>query len=411
MLGEVFVWIVCLGTVLAILVRPRRIPEYVWALCGASLLIVFGSVPVNAAASAIGRGFQVYLFLVGLLALAELARLEGVFTWLSGRALWAAGHSKVRLFTLIYGIGVVVTALLSNDATAVVLTPAVFAVLARTDVRPLPYLYGCAFVSNAASFLLPIGNPANLLVFAKTLPPLIDWLGAFLIPSVLAIVATYAVLWLLFRTDFSGRLNVKPPVHEHQAGRGPAFVIISISCALLAVVAALGRPIGTFTFLFAAMSLAVVAFADRGVGLRVVRNMSWGIVPLVAGLFVIVQALNTTGALVLATRFVAHAATLPEPRGNVLAGLAVTIADAIFNNLPVGVIAAFSLQHAPAHIVHAALIGVDLGPNLSVTGSLATLLWMGALRSNGVSISPWHFLGVGSVVVTPALLLALMTVR
>ena len=96
------------------------------------------------------------------------------------------------------------TVLLSNDATAVVLTPAVYAATRAAKVEPLPYLFVCAFIANAASFVLPISNPANLVVFGKQMPPLSDWLRAFALPSLAAIVATYLALRLTQRRALDG---------------------------------------------------------------------------------------------------------------------------------------------------------------------------------------------------------------
>ena len=106
-------------------------------------------------------GTSVYCFLAGMMLLAELARQHGVFDWLAALAMEHAQGSQARLFMLVYGIGIVVTLLLSNDATAVLLTPAVLAVVRRAKTSPLPYLFACAFIANAASFVLPISNPAN----------------------------------------------------------------------------------------------------------------------------------------------------------------------------------------------------------------------------------------------------------
>ncbi|MGZ3553729.1 MAG: SLC13 family permease [Vulcanimicrobiaceae bacterium] len=152
------------------MLRPGRIPEWVWAVAGAAVLVGSTLVPVGPAIAAVIRGVDVYLFLAGMMTLSELARTEGVFDWLAVRALRAARGSRRRLFLLIYLVGTIVTTLLSNDATAVVLTPAVFAALARTDANPMPFLYICAFIANAASFVLPISNPANLVVFDGRLP-------------------------------------------------------------------------------------------------------------------------------------------------------------------------------------------------------------------------------------------------
>jgi arsenical pump membrane protein len=116
---------------------------------------------------------------------------------LSARAARLARGSANRLFVLVFGVGTLVTVFLSNDATAIVLTPAVAAVVrAAKAPQPLPYLLVCAFIANAASFVLPISNPANLVIYGSQMPPLLEWLPRYALPSLAAILATYAVLWL-----------------------------------------------------------------------------------------------------------------------------------------------------------------------------------------------------------------------
>ena len=142
-----------------------------------------------------------------MMLLAELARQEGLFDWLAAHAARLAGGSAARLFTLVFAVGTVVTVFLSNDATAVVLTPAVAAVVRAAQAKePLPYLFICAFIANAASFVLPISNPANLVIYGSHMPPLLAVAAAqYALPSVLSIVATYVALRLTQRAPSPGR--------------------------------------------------------------------------------------------------------------------------------------------------------------------------------------------------------------
>ena len=151
-----------------LLFRPFRIPEYVWALGAAALLPLLGAVSLDMTWGAVAEGRDVYLFLVGMMVLAELARREGLFDWLALYAVRHARGSGRRLFDLVFLVGTLVTVFLSNDATAVVLTPAVYAACRAARANPLPYLFVCAFVANAASFVLPISNPANLVAVSYT---------------------------------------------------------------------------------------------------------------------------------------------------------------------------------------------------------------------------------------------------
>src|SRR5277367_5736475 len=154
------------------LIRPRGIAEVYWAGSGALLLVLLRLIPLKLAGKAAAKGSDVYLFLIGMMLLSELAREHGVFDWLSSAALKGSHGSAARLFTLVYGVGTLVTIFMSNDATAVVLTPAILAAIRKARVAPLPYLFACAMIANAASFVLPISNPANLVVFRSSMPPL-----------------------------------------------------------------------------------------------------------------------------------------------------------------------------------------------------------------------------------------------
>ena len=180
-MSAILIWSIAAGTIAAVLLRPKNWPEAVWACLGAFILVVSRLLPVSQAGVAIAKGVDVYLFLTGMMLLSELARKEGVFDWLASLAVVAARGSRARLFSLIYLVGIVVTVFLSNDATAVVLTPAVYAAVQKARTKALPYLFICAFIANAASFVLPISNPANLVVYGETLPPLVPWLRTFLL--------------------------------------------------------------------------------------------------------------------------------------------------------------------------------------------------------------------------------------
>lgn len=411
--AHIVVWIISALTIAAILARPRGVPEYVWALGGAAFLVAFRLVSIDAAAGAVARGYDVYLFLLGMLALSELAHCQGVFAWLADRALRGARGSRRRLFFSVYGVGVLVTTLLSNDATAVVLTPAVIAVISRTDVDPMPFLYACAFVAGAASFVLPISNPANLVVFGHHLPPLGAWLKVFFLPAVAAVLGTLAMLYALSRRSLRGSFEFHGVPHVLEQSGRVAFAAIGVSAAILIIVAAVGGPIGLTTLLLGLSSTAIVRASGGSVLRNLRRGIAWSIVPLVAALFVIVQALSSTGALTVASNFFRMCEALPPLRGSLLAGFVVTLADNLFNNLPSALAAQFAFTNdsiAP-HIVHATLVAVDLGPNLAVTGSLATILWLLALRRAGIIVTPWQFLRMGCCVLVPPLLLALVLIK
>jgi arsenical pump membrane protein len=399
------------------LVRPRGIPEVWWISTGVLLLIALRLVPLPMAGHAIAKGADVYLFLTGMMLLSELAREQGVFDWVASVAVRGARGSCSRLFLLVYGVGTLVTIFMSNDATAVVLTPAILAAVRKAKVAPLPYLFVCALIANAASFVLPISNPANLVVFHTGMPPLGKWLADFGVPSVLSIVVTFVVMRILFRQELGKKIectveDAPLTVNGRLVLAGTALMI-----AVLLTASAMKQDLGLPTCLAALVITTIVSTKARSNPLRLARAVSWGTLLLVAGLFVMVDAVESQGVLKVAQQWFAWASSLGQTTGALVVGFFVGIATNLVNNLPLGLIAGGTIQAAQVKglIANAVLIGVDLGPNLSVTGSLATILWLLALRKDSGSdvdgenldVSFWKFLKVGAVAMPTALLAAL----
>jgi len=394
---------------LGVIARPWNLPEFIWAVAGAVLLVALKLLSWQDALAAAGKGLDVYFFLIGMMLLAEVARKEGLFDWLATQAVRYARQSASRLFLIVYAVGTVVTIFLSNDATAVVLTPAVYAATRAAKVEPLPYLFVCAFIANAASFVLPISNPANLVVFGERMPSLLEWLRYFSLPSLVAIVSTFLLLRWSQRSSLTGQIesNTKPAPFT----RGAAVVSFGIAATAIVLIgaSALGKDLGVPTFICGALVTAAVLLLGRKSPVPVLKDISWSVLPLVAGLFILVEGLNHTGILsALAHMLKQNAAGAPQATAWA-SGLITAFASNLVNNLPMGLIAATTTQSAQtSHLVTGAiLIGVDLGPNLSITGSLATILWLIALRREGEHVSALRFLRLGVVVMTPTLILAL----
>ncbi len=393
-------------SILLMLVRPRGIAEAYWVGGGVALLLVLRLVPLKLAGNAVAEGTDVYLFLTGMMLLSELAREHGVFDWLSSAALRGARGSCTRLFTLVYGIGTLVTIFMSNDATAVVLTPAILAAVRKAKVPPLPYLFACALIANAASFVLPISNPANLVVFHQGMPPLGRWLVSFGVPSIFAIAATYAVMRVIFRKELSNCIEQEDSERRLPANGKIVLGGLALMIAVLLTASAKGRDLGLPTCLAALAITAVVSIKARRNPSDLAKEISWETLALVAGLFVMVDAVESIGALRLTAGALDWIRGLTPAAGALVTSFAVGLANNLVNNLPLGLIAGATLQATHTHglIANAVLIGVDVGPNLSVTGSLATILWLIALRKEKLDVSFWDFLRIGFIAMPVALL-------
>jgi arsenical pump membrane protein len=409
MLPNLATWGICALATAGVLVRPFKWPEAIWAVAGALLLTILGLVPLPAAWAAVGKGLDVYLFLIGMMLISEIARREGVFDWVAAIAVKHAQGSPKRLFLLIYAVGVIVTVFLSNDAAAVVLTPAVFAAARQAKAEPLPYLFICAFIANAASFVLPISNPANLVLYGDHTPPLGQWMASFALPSLVSIVATYAALRWTQRRRLIGACASLVQQPALSAGGWTVLAGIALTAVVLLAVSAANLQLGAPTCAMGVLTTAIVLVTRRASPLPIVREVSWSVIALVAGLFVMVEALDRTGLTALIGTQLRHLSAQSVAQAAAISGTVLAVASNLVNNLPAGLIASTAVAqvHPPQKVIDALLIGVDLGPNLSITGSLATILWLTAIRREGEEIGFFKFLKVGAVVMPPALLLAL----
>jgi len=184
---------------------------------------------------------------------------------------------------------------------------------------------------------------------------------------------------------------------------------IAMAAVVLVVCSALDAQLGLPTAITGALASAVVLLRTKKKPWTVIKGISWSVMPLVAGLFVIVEALGKTGVIHFLSNLL-QAGLSRSVSGTAWAGgWSGALAANVMNNLPVGLITGQLMQtgQVPEMVKSAVLIGVDLGPNLSITGSLATILWLVALRREGLRVSAWDFLRVGAIVMTAALLGAL----
>lgn len=402
-------WIIAGLATAGVILRPFQWPEAVWAVGGALLLVALGLMPGAEAWHAVGEGSNVYLFLSGMLLLSEVGRSEGLFDWAAVLAVNHSRGSPQRLFALVYAVGVMITVFLSNDAAAVVLTPAVLLAARKAKTEALPLLFVCAFVANAASFVLPISNPANLVLYANHTPALGDWLLRFTLPSMVSIGTTFVLLRWTQRSALGSHCATNLTQTPLTSSGWIALAGIAVTAVVLSVVSANDQPLGPPTAVLGVMTAIAVMIRQRRSPWAMAKDIAWSVLPLVAGLFVLVEALDRTGVIgKLAVVLKSHALA-DQSLTALSAGIVAAFSSNLVNNLPAGLIASSTLlqAHVGERVTDALLIGVDLGPNLSITGSLATILWLNAIRREGENVGFMRFLKVGMIVMPPTLLLTL----
>ncbi|MFD4576244.1 ArsB/NhaD family transporter [Streptomyces sp. NPDC058417] len=391
--------------------RPAGRSEALVAVPAALLAVALGLVSPEHALSEAERLGPVVGFLAAVLVLAHLCAVDGLFTWCGA---WMAHHAAGRprrLLTSVFVLASVVTAVLSLDATVVLLTPVVLATATRMGARARPHLYACAHLSNTASLLLPVSNLTNLLAFTASGLTFTRFAALMALPWLVAIAAEYVVLRRFFAADLpAGDLGAGAAAPEAEGApevRLPLFALVTVGCTLAGFVAASAVGVEPAWAAFAgALVMAVRALARRRVTpLTVVREAAPGFLAFVLALGIVVRAVVDHG-LADALRHV-----LPDGTGLLallgLAALAAVLANLI-NNLPAVLVLVPLTAPAGAGAVLAVLIGVNIGPNLTYAGSLATLLWRRVVQAHEERVSVGEFTRVGLLAVPAALVPAVL---
>lgn len=381
-------------------VRPRRLPEAAVAVPAAGIVVAAGAISFGHARAEVERLAPVVGFLAAVLVLARYCDEEGLFracgAW---TARWAAARPR-RLLTAVFALAATITAVLSLDATVVLLTPVVFATAAHMGARPKPHAYACAHLSNTASLLLPVSNLTNLLAFSAAGLGFTRFGLLMALPWVVAITAEYLVFRWFFRRDLAAPATPDTEVGEPPGM--PVFALVTVVCTLAGFVVASAVGLDpAWSALAGALVLAGRALVRRRTtAVTVVRAAAPGFLLFVLALGVVVRAVVDNGLADALRHLVPTGSGWAALLG--LAALAALLANLI-NNLPaVLVLLPLTAPLGPGPVL-AVLLGVNIGPNLTYAGSLATLLWRRILHRHEHPVGLGEFTRLGLLTVPAAL--------
>lgn len=403
MSGEL-VSIVALAAVLsAAVLRPPLLPEAAVAVLAAFIVWTTGLVSTTAVHAELHRLGPILVFLAAVLVLAQLCAAEGLFEaaghWLARSS---AGSAR-RLLVLVFALSSAVTSVLSLDATVVLLTPVVLATASRMGVPARPHVYATGRLANSSSLLLPMGNLTNLLALAASGLTLVHFAEAMVAPWVVILVVEYVVLRIYFRVD----LDQPSPSGVAEEIAVPWFAVLVLVLTLVGFVATSFAGIQPF---WAAVAGAVVlgAHALRTGATRprsLLRAIDLPFLCFVVGLAVVVRAVVDNGL----GDWIDGLLPAGDGLGSllVLAAIGAVLANVV-NNLPALLILLTPAAALGPLALLAVLIGVNVGPNLSYTGSLATLLWRRVLKERGLDPSLRRFTVLGVVTVPVGIALAVV---
>ncbi|RZT25268.1 arsenite efflux membrane protein ArsB [Mycobacterium sp. BK558] len=381
------------------LLRPHGWPEAVVAVPAAALVIVAGAIDWHDALAEVSRLAPVVGFLAAVLVLARLCDDEGLFHAAGVLMARATSGGQTRLLVSVFGISAAVTAILSLDATVVLLTPVVLATARTLAVPARPHAYATAHLSNSASLLLPVSNLTNLLAFGAAGLTFLHFAALMTLPWLAAIAVEFVLLRLLFAKD----LRVQPQEAPRERVDVPLFalVVVGLTLAGFAVTSLLG-----LSPAWAALAGAVVLgvrglVTGRSSVAKITAALDLPFLAFVLCLGVVVAAVMRNGLETAMQR------VLPDGQGLLaLLGIAAVAAvlSNVVNNLPaVLVLLPLVTPVGPAAVL-AVLIGVNVGPNLTYVGSLANLLWRSVVRRDmNPSFAEFSRIGLAT---TPPVLIA-----
>ncbi|MFJ9852259.1 SLC13 family permease [Streptomyces sp. NPDC101150] len=393
--------------------RPAGASEAVAAVPAAAIVVLIGAVSPSEAWAQVHSLLPVVGFLAAVLALAYLCAREGVFE-AAGAALarLCAGRPR-RLLAGVFALAAAVTAVLSLDATVVLLTPVVLATAARARAHARPHLYACAHLANSASLLLPVSNLTNLLALDAAGLSFTRFAALMALPWAIAVAVEYVVFRRFFARDLAatvgrpertGRAETEAePEREDPPPPVPALVVLALTLAGFVVTSFAGvNPAWAATA--GALVLAVRALRRRETTVpRLVAAANPLFCLFVLALGIVVKAVVDNGLGDAVDRLLPDGSSLPALLG--LTAFAALLANLI-NNLP-AVLALLPVAAASgAGPVLAVLIGVNVGPNLTYVGSLATLLWRRILHDHKSAPALSVFTGLGLLTVPATLVLS-----
>ncbi|HEY9732060.1 MAG TPA: ArsB/NhaD family transporter [Drouetiella sp.] len=397
-------------TLVLVLTKPRGMDESWATVLGGSLMLLLGLENVGQAVQTISDGSSVLIFLLALCLFSGLLDKAGFFEWAALHTTRMSHGSGRRLYLNVFLLGGATTALLSLDTTAIILTPVVLSFVRHLNLKATSFLVACVFVSNTGSLLLPISNLTNLLFQSAFHYDFARFTVLMIIPQILALLTNYLLLSFVFRKHLPEHFDVADLPEPQSAIKDIVYFRSSLAVFILVLIGYFAGSIFHIQpYVIASLGcvlLGVVGLLRKQLDASIIiKDIPWSLFPFVAGLFVVIRGVENLGLSEFAAAQLNILGNSPFTQ-IVVTAFGAGFGSNVINNIPMALLAISVLGHSHASTAaqYGALLGCNLGPNLTVAGSLATMLVISTARKKGEDLSALEFFKIG-LIITPVLLL------
>lgn len=410
-------------TLYLILARPRNLDTGAAALLGALLALAAGVITLADVTTVAGIVWDATFALIAIVVISAVLDGAGFFRWAAlWMARWAGGDGRA-IFGAVILLGALVSALFTNDATVLILTPIVYEMLAALgfDHRSmLPYMIACGFIADAMSIPLAVSNLTNMITVRYFDLGFARFALMMALPSLVCLAVSLLVLRWYYRRDLPDRYDqtVLPApataIKDPFLFRAGVAVLAAMVVAFFLNSALVSLPVSLVISAGAAI-LLIATLRNRVVRpMAVLRHAPWQVVLFAMGMYLVVYGMGNAGLTAWSAGWLGWLADRGALAAIVGTGVLVALFSSLMNNLPgvmLGCLAIAALGTEAGALqegmILANVIGSDIGPKMTPIGSLATLIWLHSLERRGLKISWSYYLKVGLIITPPVLLATL----
>lgn len=397
-----------------ILTRPKHVNEGAAGIIGALLMLVFGLVSFTDIKGVLHETGSLIIMLFAMMIISIVIDESGFFHWAAGKAVKKANGNGRKLFFNTFLMGTIITTLISNDATALIITPIVYHYVVALRLNPLPFMLACTFVADTASLSLPVSNLTNLLVYQQMDMTFIPYVLTMVFPTLVAVCINYIVFYVLFRHSIPKNYDGSGYVEADYAVHNKAF--FTFSTALLIIIT-FSYVIGSF-FNIPIVGISVLGALALLMGARflgglsekaILSQVSFSVLFFVIGMFIVVKGLQNTGLTHIFSNWLMSLSDGSLFKAILFTSFGTALGSNLINNVPMDLLMVTTLKAIPQGPLslpmgYATILGAGLGPNLTIVGSLATMLWVATLKRKNIHITPLQYLKYG-ILTAPIMIL------